>query len=198
MALIKTDTPSIQQARADIDRHWHMATDEHEVALTEIEFAIYRNYSAFSRWTDDIAACVHDYEEPCNGFDYAILNVIRMHERAKSISEIARLMNKSDSSNLHYCLRKLTKAGLIEKLGHKDHKKRATYQTTAEGVLATERYAQLRRELLIPLTRSLANSDLRMEQMAQVLSLLSGIYDQASCVASAHRITRPNGTDSDT
>ncbi|MFT5483619.1 MAG: putative MarR family transcription regulator [Halieaceae bacterium] len=180
---------SADLSQTGLDRHWHLATDEHEVSLTEIEFAIYRNEAAFARWTDDLAACAHACPEPCNGFDYAILNVIRMHERAKSISEIARLMNRSDPTNLHYNLRKLTKAGLIEKLGSQGHKKGATYQATDQGVQATDRYARLRRELLTPLTRSLADSDLRMDQVAQVLSLLSGIYDQAACVAASHRIT---------
>jgi predicted MarR family transcription regulator len=186
------NTPSQRNKSEGLDKHWHLSTDDHEIAFTEIEFAIYRNFAAFSRWTDDLTACCHTSPHPCNGVDYAILNVIRMHDRPKGISEIARLMNRNDQSNLQYSLKKLSKAGLIEKLGTKGHKKSATYQATDAGTQVTDRYAKLRRELLTPLTKSLADSDQRMEQVAQVLSLLAGIYDQAACVASSHRVTIKN------
>lgn len=170
-----------------LDKHWHLSTNDHEICLTEIEFALFRNFAAFSRWMDDCAACCHTSKHPCNGMDYAVLNVIRMHERPKSISEIARLMNRDDLSNLQYSVRKLAKAELIEKLGSSDHKRGATYRATGQGVIATDRYAQFRRELLVSLTQSISNSEENMDQVTRVLSLLSGIYDQAACVAASHR-----------
>ncbi|WP_179957711.1 winged helix DNA-binding protein [Exilibacterium tricleocarpae] len=175
------------QSNLGLDKHWHLSTNDHEICLTEIEFALFRNFAAFSRWMDDCAACCHTSVHPCNGMDYAVLNVVRMHERAKSISEIARLMNRNDLSNLQYSVRKLVKAELIEKLGSNDHKRGATYQATRQGVAATDRYAEFRRELLVSLTQSISNSEENMNQVARVLSLLSGIYDQAACVAASHR-----------
>lgn len=170
------------------DRHWHMSTDNHEVALTEIEFSIFRIFSAFTRWMDDLTSCCQDEaEQTCSGIDFALLNVVRMHDRPKSISELARLMNRDDMPNIQYSIRKLTKAGFIEKLGTQGNKKGATYRTTERGVVATNLYAKYRRELLIPLTRALSNSDARMEEAANMLTLMSGIYDQAACVAATHR-----------
>lgn len=55
------------------------------------------------------------------------------------------------------------------------------------GEEATNLYAKYRRELLTPLTRAISNSDERMEEVANMLTLLSGIYDQAACVAATHR-----------
>lgn len=170
------------------DKHWHMATNEHEIALSEVEFSIFRIFSAFNRWMDDLTNCCQD--DPgmnCSGIDFSLLNVIRMHDRPKSISEVGRLMNRDDMSNLQYSIRKLTKAGLIEKVGVKGNKKGVTYRTTERGVKATDLYASYRREILVPLTRSVSASDKRMIELANLLTLLSGVYDQAACVAATHR-----------
>ena len=170
-----------------LDKHWHLASSDDEVGLTEFEFAFFRGYAAFSRWMDDCSACCHSFEENCNGMDYAVLNIIRMHERAKSISDIARLMNRDDMSNIQYCIRKLIKAELIEKHGGTDHKRGVTYRASARGIATTDKYAAFRRELLFPLTQSISDSDQRMNQVTEMLTLLSGIYDQAACIAATHR-----------
>ncbi|QIB64181.1 winged helix DNA-binding protein [Kineobactrum salinum] len=174
--------------REHFDRHWHMSTDSHEIALSEIEFSIFRIFTAFNRWMDDLTRCCQDEtEQSCSGIDFALLNLVRMHDRPKSVSELARLMNRDDMPNIQYSIRKLTKSGLIEKLGTQGNKKGATYRTTDRGVVATNLYAKYRRELLIPLTRAISNSDVRMEEVANMLTLMSGIYDQAACVAATHR-----------
>lgn len=171
-----------------LDKHWHMSRDDHEIALSEIEFSIFRIYASFSRWMDDLSACCQESgEQMCSGIDFAVLNIIRMHDRPKSISELGRLMNRDDISNIQYSIRKLTKAGLIEKTGSLANKKNATYIATELGITSTNNYARYRRELLLPLTQSISESDERMSQVANVLSLLSGMYDQAACVAATHR-----------
>ena len=186
----KETVKPIQQAPTveHLNRHWHMSTNDHEIALTEIEFSIFRIFGAFNRWMDDLAACCQkDAEQLCSGIDFALLNVVRMHDRPKSISEMGRLLNRDDLPNLQYSIRKLTKSGLIKKLGTQGNKKGATYTTTELGVAATDQYARYRQELLLPLTQAISAGDMRMEQVANVLTLLSGIYDQAACVAATHR-----------
>lgn len=185
----KTANPTPPAQTMDhLNRHWHMSTSDHEIALTEIEFSIFRIFGAFNRWMDDLAACCQkDADQLCNGMDFALLNVVRMHDRPKSISEMGRLLNRDDLPNLQYSIRKLTKSGLIRKLGSQGNKKGATYTTTELGVSATDQYARYRQELLLPLTEAISAGDERMEQVANVLTLLSGIYDQAACVAATHR-----------
>jgi len=170
-----------------LDKHWHLATSDHEVFVTEIEFAMFRAFAAFSRWMDDLALCSFDGEAGCNGIDFAVLNVIRMHDRPKALSDIARLLNRDDLSNMQYTLRKLIKARLVDKVGGQSQKKGVTYRVTERGAAATDRYAHFRRELLIPMTESLAHGEQKMDEVAKVLRLLSGIYDQAACVAASHR-----------
>ncbi|WP_339671013.1 winged helix DNA-binding protein [Dasania marina] len=169
-----------------LDKHWHLARNDHEISLTEFELALFRGYAAFSRWMEDCAACSHTAPENCNGQDYAMLNLIRLHDRPKSISDIARLMNRDDTSNIQYSTRKLMKAGLIEKQGNTNHKRGVRYQISEQGIAATDRYAAFRRELLVPLTQKISDSEQNMAEVTRTLSLLSGIYDQAACIAACH------------
>ncbi len=168
-----------------LDKHWHLATDNYEIGLTELEFAIIRVSAAFERWQSDCLACCHG--QTFSGSDTAVLHVIRMHDRTKSISEIGRLLKRDDQSNLQYGIRKLLKAGLIEKADSGSAKKGVTYQVSELGREVTDRYAEFRQELLISLTRSISG-DSELDAISKVLNLMSGLYDQASCVAATHRV----------
>lgn len=169
-----------------LDKHWHLATDDHEIDLTELEFALIRVSEAFSRWESDCMACCHP--QSFSGADVAVLHVIRMHDRAKGISEIGRLLNRDDTSNLQYGVRKLAKAGLIEKTKITDNKKGVTYRVTQLGRDATDKYGGFRRELLLSLTQLISEKE-DLNTVSRVLNLLAGMYDQASCIAATHRVT---------
>ncbi len=167
------------------DKHWHLAENDEELNFTELEFAIMRISGAFDRWQKDCLACCVD--GGLSGIDNGVLHIIRMHDRPKSISEIARLMNRDDLSNLQYSLRKLTKAGLIERAGNSTSKRSATYEVTARGTEVSDLFAQFRRELLISLTNSIKNLDADVQVACKVLNLTAGLYDHASTVAASHR-----------
>jgi len=174
-------------AKAVLDKHWHLARDDYEIGLTELEFSILRLAAAFDRWRSDCMACCFDAS--LSGADTAVLHVVRMHDRPKSISEIGRLLNRDDLSNLQYGIRKLVNAGVIEKAGNGDSKKGVTYTVTKLGCEVTDRFAEFRKELLISLTQSMS-TDISLLDVARVANLLSGIYDQASCIAATHRVTK--------
>src|SRR5215813_1601189 len=168
-----------------LDKHWHLATDDFEVGLTELEFAIFRVSAAFERWQGDCLGCCHG--QPFSGTDTALLHVIRMHERPKSISELARLLKRDDLANLQYGTRKLLKAGLIEKSRQAGSKKDVNYQVSALGRDVTDRYARFRKELLISMTRDTAGN-VDFESLARTLNMMAAMYDQASCVAATHLV----------
>ncbi len=176
---------SARRGAKGLDKHWHLATDDFEVGLTELEFAIFRVSAAFERWQADCLGCCHG--QPFSGTDTALLHVIRMHDRPKGISELARLLKRDDLSNLQYGTRKLLKAGLIEKSRHAGSKKDVTYQVSALGRDVTDRYARFRKELLISMTRETAGK-VDFETLARALNMMSAMYDQASCVAATHRL----------
>ncbi len=172
-------------AARGLDKHWHLATDEFEVGLTELEFSVFRVSAAFERWQADCLGCCHG--QSFSGTDTALLHVIRMHERPKSISELARLLKRDDLSNLQYGTRKLLKAGLIEKYRQAGSKKDVTYQVSALGRDVTDQYARFRKELLISMTRETVGK-IDFESLARALNMMSAMYDQASCVAATHRV----------
>ena len=174
-----------QQQGKRLDKHWHLASSAFEVGLTELEFSIFRISAAFERWQADCLACCHG--GAFSGTDTALLHVIRMHDRPKSISEMGRLLKRDDLSNLTYSVRKLLKAGLVEKSDTLGSKKDVTYQVTAEGASITSDYAEFRRELLISMTQSTAGN-VDFQAIATALNLMAAMYDQASCIAATHRV----------
>lgn len=190
-----TDTPETGSDKlkqeSGLDRHWHLATNGHEIAVTELEFSLMRVAAAFDRWQADCLACCAS--ENFSASDNAVLHVIRMHDKPKSISDIARLTNRDDISNLQYNVRKLNKAGLIQKSDSSvrksaDSKKGVTYEVTERGMQVTDKFAGFRKELLLSLTQSISNWDEDSATVAKVLNLMSGMYDQAGCVAATHRV----------
>ena len=167
-----------------VNRSWHISRTPEEIALTELEYSLFRVFESFTRWQME---CVATAGVPnLSGADAAILNVVRMRDRPKGISDIARLLNRDDIANLQYSLRKLTKAGLIEKAGH-SAKKDVTYQVTSRGRGITENYARIRAELLMPMVGSLADGRADFDRGSRVLSLLTGMYDQAARLAATYR-----------
>ena len=173
-----------------LDRRWHLAVDDYEIGITEVEFSVFRIAAAFERWQSDCLATCHG--GAFSGTDTAVLHVIRMHDRPKSISEVARLLKRDDLANLQYGIRKLLKAGLIERSNQSGSKRDMAYRVSALGRDVTDRYAVARRELLISMMReSLGEADFDM--VARLLNLMAAMYDQASCIAATHRVPSPDG-----
>jgi len=185
----KSEADSPTPARVtDLDRRWHLAESDHEIAVAEMEYAMIRSYEAFGRWQAECFAAVSGLD--MNGGDNAILHVIRMKERSKGIKEIARLMNRDDIPNIQYSIRKLQKSGLIEKHAAASHRKGVSYGVTDRGRQVTDAYAKLRRELLIHLTQAVGNIEDDLRHASRTLDLVSGIYEQAARVAATHRNTQ--------
>ncbi len=158
-------------------RNWHLAKDTTELKVTELEFALMRVLEAFGRW---IAAA----DEMVGATDlkhaeHVILHVIRMQNRPKSGATIARLLNRDDLPNIQYSLRKLESAGLIQKIKDAGGKG-LTYGMTEAGETLTNEYSKLRSELLIRNIKSLTDFDERVEGAAQLLSILTGIYEESA------------------
>lgn len=172
-----------------LDRRWHLAETPHEIAVSELEYAIIRCNEAFARWQAECLAAVSGID--VGGSDNALLHVIRMKERAKGVKEIARLMNRDDIPNIQYSLRKLLKAGLIEKSTQSSHRQGVTYRVTAKGFDITERYAGLRRSLLLDFTGTVHEFVPQLTDSARTLDLMSGIYEQAARIAATHRSDQP-------
>ncbi len=173
-----------EQAPA-LDRHWHLGQNQEELMSAGFEYALMRCIESFNGWQQECLAAVAGHK--VSATDNVVLHITRMNDRPKSVTELSKLMNRSDLSNLKYSIRKLVEAGLLEKVSEGGKRKGMRYQATAAGIELTEAYAALRREQLMPQVAAMAGSGEMLEQATQTLNLLSGIYEQVSHIVAFHR-----------
>lgn len=171
-----------------LHRGSHLAATPTEVAFTEFEFALHHIVESFRRWSVELNTYVSDEALPVQ--DVSVLQVVRMKDRPKSAAEIGKFLNREDAANVQYTLRKLERAGLIERVGGAP--RNTMYQVTEHGRDVTNRYAQGRREFLVPLVEALAEPSELLEAVTKRLWLLVGFYDQsARTVSMLHYLPRP-------
>lgn len=166
-----------------LDLHWHLAEGPVEVDTTELEFALMRTFEGFGRWQSECLASVCDLA--ATGPENALLHIIRMNDRPKTIKDLARLTNRDDVPNIQYSLRKLIGAGLILRKGA--GRSGVTYEVTEEGRRVTDDYGAVRRRLLIQAIAGVPGFSDRLAEATRTLNLLSGIYEEISRVAATHR-----------
>lgn len=172
-----------QTEQPDLDYRWHLSESDTEVICTELEFSLMRCFEAFGRWQTECLASVSDIG--ASGPENALLHIVRMNDRAKSIKELARLTNRDDIPNIQYSMRKLVAAGLVEKQG--SGRTGVTYQATKDGKQVTDDYGAIRKRLLIEQISSLPEFDSRLKEAGQSLNILAGIYEEISRIAATHR-----------
>lgn len=165
------------------DWHWHLAESPVEVDTTELEFALMRTFEGFGRWQSECLASVCDLA--ATGPENALLHIIRMNDRPKTIKDLARLTNRDDVPNIQYSLRKLIGAGLVLRKGA--GRSGVTYEVTEEGRRVTDDYGALRRRLLLQAVANVPGFSERLAEATRTLNLLSGIYEEISRVAATHR-----------
>src|SRR5262245_10224179 len=163
---------------------WHLARTETERRLSEFEFRLERLAQAYYRWKAACLAAVCDV--PLTGDDVAVLNVVRMGDEPKRMSEIGQLLNRVDVPNLQYAMRKLVRSGLIETEGSSSRKE-TRYRATRTGHAVTEAYAALRAATLPPMLEALEGWADRSEAAGGHLELVASLYAQAAQVAITRR-----------
>jgi predicted MarR family transcription regulator len=163
---------------------WHLARSETERLLSDFEFRLERLAQAYYRWKAACLAAVCDV--PLTGDDVAVLNVVRMGDEPKRLSEVGQLLNRVDVPNLQYAARKLVRAGLIETEGGSSRKE-TRYRATATGCSVTEAYAALRAATLPPMLDALDGWAARSETASIHLDLISSLYAQAAQAAITRR-----------
>lgn len=166
-----------------LDRHWHLARTPVEMDVAELEYALMRAFEAFGRWQTECLSTVLDLT--ASGPENAMLHIIRMNDRPKTLKDIARLSNREDIPNMQYSLRKLIGAGLVERTG--SGRSGVTYTVTEAGRAVTDRYADVRAALLVKAVQSVPNLGKRLEDATETLDLLTGIYEQVARTAATHR-----------
>ena len=186
-ALQKTGGVTKSKKQPDIAEQpgsWHLARSETERQLCDFEFGLERLTQAYYRWKAACLAAVCDV--PLTGDDVTVLNVVRMGDEPKRLSEIGQLLNRVDVPNLQYATRKLVRVGLIETEGSSSRKE-TRYRVTAKGHSVTEAYAALRTATLPPMLEGLDGWAAKAETTSTHLDLIASLYAQAAQIAITRR-----------
>lgn len=162
----------------------HLSADEAEVEFHEFEFALHHISEAFARWS----SAVHEFVsgEFLAQPDVSVLQLIRMNEEPKSAADIGRYLNRDDSSNILYALRKLEKAGLIEK--GDGPLRQTTYRVTERGMELTDRYARMRKEVLLSALGTTFQSEQELSAAIKTMWRICGLYEQGARSISVMRV----------
>jgi predicted MarR family transcription regulator len=158
-------------------RSWHLAKTPTEYKVTEFEYVLARVFEAFARWVTAAGDMLVNSDIKFS--EHLILHVIRMQNRPKSGTTIARMINRDDLPNIQYSLRKLEAAKLIKKTRDRGAKT-FSYSVTKLGEQVTTEYANIRAELLMNNLSAIADIENRLVDATQVLSVLTGIYEEAA------------------
>lgn len=156
-------------------RSWHLAEDSHDATVTDFEFALMQVYEAFQRYCVALARLVGNPEITFN--EVVVLHVVRMQERPKDAATIAKLVNRDDLPNVLYNLRKLVSLGLVEKTKNGSA---TLFEVTEQGRLETQRYAELRNQVLLEAFSRTPNMGERVAEVNWTLNMMTGLYDGAA------------------
>ncbi len=168
-----------------LDKSWHLALDEDEIQIAEFEFQLWRIFYGFLRWQEDCQRYVCN--DTLSGYEIALLHIIRMNNRSKTIYELSRLLNRDDPNNIQYGLNKLIKLGLIEKEKSTTTQKALAYKITDQGIKNTDEFCLARSSILIESFRKGGLPDLGLEKLTTSLIKIRGIYDEASRLAASYK-----------
>jgi predicted MarR family transcription regulator len=143
--------------------------------MSEFEFGLIVAGNAFHRWVVHCmsAAGLKDLMP----LDVLVLHHVTHRARNKRLADICFIMNVEDTHLINYSLKKLQNLGVVvaSKSG-----KDVTYACTESGHDYVTRYREIRESCLINALN--ADDDLNRDigELARLLRLLSGIYDQAA------------------
>jgi predicted MarR family transcription regulator len=143
--------------------------------MSEFEFGLIVSGNAFHRWVVHCmsAAGLKDL----TALDVLVLHHVTHRARDKRLADIAFIMNVEDKHLINYSLKKLQSLGVVEstKTG-----KEVTYAPTAQGKVHVDRYREIRENCLINALKADDALNHDIGELARLLRVLSGIYDQAA------------------
>jgi predicted MarR family transcription regulator len=158
------------KGRANVERletTTPLGRSDRERAFLEFEQALICAAEAFYRFAGAVFGPT-GAQRKLTGQECVILQQLMFTPRPRSVNELSRFSNRDDISNIQYSLRKLTAAGLIEKVP-----------------ALTEFLVSSRRELLISPSADVPHIEAQLKSAGNALSLLTGMYDHTSRVLAA-------------
>ena len=172
---MKTKTP----VKNPIVSSAHLVSPQ-SAELSEFEFGLIVAGNAFHRW---IVHCMSAAGlKDLTPLDVLVLHHVTHRARDKRLADICFIMNVEDTHLINYALKKLQNLGVV--LSSKSGKD-VTYAATVEGKKCVENYRAIREQCLINALKAddALNNDIG--ELARLLRVLSGVYDQAARAAAS-------------
>lgn len=148
--------------------------------MSEFEFGLIVAGNAFHRWITHCmsAAGLKDLTP----LDVLVLHHVTHRARDKRLADICFIMNVEDTHLINYALKKLQNLNVV--VSRKSGKE-VTYAATELGRSYVERYREIRETCLINALNADDALNRDIGELARLLRLLSGIYDQAARAAAS-------------
>lgn len=166
---------------------WHLGRDEYERSVSRLELAMFHVFESIERWEKE---CISAAEpgQSMTGHDSSLLHSIRSYDRPKGVSELAQFLNRDDMANIQYSIRKMQKNGLIRKSEEGGSRKDVTYEVTENGRRLSDGFADVRTKVLINTYRKAGFDKERIDELADLVILLVGLYESSGRNAMMERL----------
>ncbi|MGA0572393.1 winged helix DNA-binding protein [Variovorax sp. VNK109] len=148
--------------------------------MSEFEFGLIVAGNAFHRWVVHCmsAAGLKDLTP----LDVLVLHHVTHRARDKRLADICFIMNVEDTHLINYSLKKLQGIGVV---ASSKNGKEVTYASTDEGRSFVDRYREIREQCLINALKADEGLNRDIGELARLLRVLSGVYDQAARAAAS-------------
>ena len=148
--------------------------------MSEFEFGLIVAGNAFHRW---IIHCMSAAGlKDLTPLDVLVLHHVTHRARDKRLADICFIMNIEDTHLVNYALKKLQGLGVVQS---QKHGKEVTYAATEQGRAYVQRYREIRESCLIDALKADDGLNRDIGELARLLRVLSGMYDQAARAAAS-------------
>ncbi len=148
--------------------------------MSEFEFGLIVAGNAFLRWIIHCMAAAG--LKDLTPLDVLVLHHVTHRARDKRLADICFIMNIEDTHLVNYALKKLQGLGVVMS---QKHGKEVTYAATEEGRGYVQRYREIRETCLIDALKADDGLNRDIGELARLLRVLSGMYDQAARAAAS-------------
>ena len=160
--------------RASIVSSAHLVS-ERSAEMSEFEFGLIVAGNAFHRW---VAHCMSAAGlKDLTPLDVIVLHHVTHRARDKRLADICFIMNVEDTHLINYALKKLQNLGVV---AASKNGKEVTYAATDTGRTYVQRYREIRESCLIDAMNADDGLNRDIGELARLLRVLSGMYDQAA------------------
>ncbi|QEL55895.1 winged helix DNA-binding protein [Chromobacterium paludis] len=148
---------------------------ERSPELSEFEFSLTVVNNAFHRWMVRCMAAAG--EKDMTPTEVLLVHHVNHRGRQKKLADICFVLNMEDTHVVSYALKKLMKMGYVES---EKSGKEVLFSTTPQGKELCERYRQVREQCLMPTLSDGGVANQEIGEIAQLMRMLAGVYEQAA------------------